>query len=145
MTTQEIIDDMRMHIKMAMPAAANRLEQLWKERDEARDQKGQVLALNDKLVCQRDEAQSSANQWKVDAETFAEQRNEARAEVERLKEALSKAIVEIGRLQNLTPAIRPEPSRLEIAAMIYAGIEHIDDNDALKAADKLIATARGAK
>ena len=121
-----------------------------------------------------------------DMEEFWKKRDKARAEIERLKEALSKAIVEIGRLQNLAPAmpaaadrleklerdrdearaevsrmqdacaaeleqmrkalgVRPEPSRLEIAAMIYAGIEHIDDDDALKAADKLIAAARRTK
>jgi len=46
---------------------------------------------------------------------------------------------------------RPEPSRLEIAAMLLAGsyacpnIDPLEANIALKQADKLIATAREAK
>lgn len=45
--------------------------------------------------------------------------------------------------QQLT--VRPEPSRLEIAAMIYAGVEYVDDDDAFKAADRLIAAAKESK
>jgi len=84
-----------------------------------------------------------------------EKLNEARAEVERLKKQLGER-TEMVHADELStqmlklisdmnaanaPQVRPEPSRLEIAAMIYAGIEHIDDDDALKAADKLIAAA----
>ena len=87
---------------------------------------------------------------RVSKEHELDKRDLSTTEAERLKGALKDAITEIGRLQNLAPVIpptitRPEPSRLEIAAMIYAGVEYMDDNDAFKAADKLIATARGAK
>ena len=73
------------------------------------------------------------------------ERDEARAEVERLKAELHDTI-ESYKLNNLQPkTTRPEPSRLEIAAMIYAGVEYVDDDDAFKAADKLIAAAKKGK
>jgi hypothetical protein len=103
-----------------------------KERDEARDQRGQVLALNDKLVSQRDEA---------------------RAEVERLKAELHDTI-DSYKLNNLqSKIICPEPSRLEIAAMLLAhgwadrfGVQDAKLTGwALVAADALIAAAKEGK
>jgi len=92
-------------------------------------------------------------------QTFAQarqikERDEARAEVERLKEALKNALAEIGTLQNLAPVIpptitRPEPSRLEIAAMAMQGFIAngtwgltIADRS-VDYADALIAAAKG--
>jgi len=145
MTTQEIIDNMRMHIKMAMPAAANRLEQLWKERDEARAElETRKEALLD-AVEQIEGMRTLRDTWYEKAKMHVKERDEARAEIERLKEALSKAIVEIGRLQNVTPAIRPEPSRLEIAAMCMANEWCDTVQTALRCTDELIAAAREAK
>ena len=42
-------------------------------------------------------------------------------------------------------AILPEPSRLEIAAMIYAGVDYVAVEEAFEAADALIAAAKEAK
>jgi len=50
---------------------------------------------------------------------------------------------EIERLKWHPP--RPEPSRLEIAAMIYAGLGDHNIEDAIEAADALIAAAREGK
>jgi hypothetical protein len=43
-----------------------------------------------------------------------------------------------------TSVSRPEPSRLEIAAMIYAGVDYVAVEEAFEAADKLIAAAKEA-
>jgi hypothetical protein len=62
------------------------------------------------------------------------ERDEARAEVERLKDHIPAA----------TKMIRPEPSRLEIAAMFMARPEWgYTAGQALKVADLLIAAAKG--
>jgi hypothetical protein len=58
-----------------------------------------------------------------------EQRDEARAEVARLKRA----------------CIRPEPSRLEIAAMIYSNLGGTSIARAMVAADELIAASKEGK
>ena len=64
--------------------------------------------------------------WETEARDARRQRDDARAEVERVKKALHDALAEISRLEKMTPVIshsatRPEPSRLEIAAMLVAG------------------------
>ena len=94
--------------------------------------------------------EGQANARRVSKEHELDKRDRSTTETERLKGALKDAITEIGRLQNLAPVIPPtttraEPSRLEIAAMIYAGVEYVDDDDAFKAADKLIAAAKKGK
>jgi chromosome segregation ATPase len=76
---------------------------------------------------------------------------EAHAEVERVKKALHDALAEISRLEKMTPVIshsatRPDPSRLEIAAMIMAGgVTGSCGRDALCYADALIAESKKAK
>jgi len=83
------------------------------------------------------------------------ERDEARAEIERLKAELHKTI-ESDKLNNLQPkTTRPEPSRLEIAAMLKAGwFCNFDNPDALacprpkwwiEQADALIAAEKEAK
>ena len=75
------------------------------------------------------------------------ERDEARREVERLQKypAVSSAPIPIfGQLDNQAPKlIRPEPSRLEIAAMLYARNRMtMDVEDAVVAADALILQER---
>jgi hypothetical protein len=88
-----------------------------------------------------------------DRKKMMEQRDEIRAEVERLKAELHDTI-ESYKLNNLQPkTTRPEPSRLEIAAWLKAGWfanRDADFNAAdhgwwVEQADKLIAAAREAK
>jgi len=83
---------------------------------------------------------------KEEAAFLRKERDEALAEVQRLAQALHDATTV---KQQLT--VCPEPSRLEIAAMLIAGsyacqdINPLEANIALKQAEKLIAAARGAK
>jgi hypothetical protein len=82
------------------------------------------------------------------------ERDEARTEAEQLKQALHDARLENSGQAAQLERKRPEPSRLEIAAMIYAGSgDHgiasafvaADKLIAVVAADKLIATTKEAK
>jgi chromosome segregation ATPase len=110
---------------------------------------------------------------KEEAQEMRKQRDEARDEVEQLKQALHDARLEnsgqAAQLEKLksTPdyanraaaeywfkqcqQIRPEPSRLEIAAMLLQGLlpMHVNSTDvdavALKLADRLIAAAKEGK
>jgi hypothetical protein len=76
--------------------------------------------------------------WETEARNARRQRDEARTEVERLKTELAQAIPQ-----------KPEPSRLEIAAMLLgaqpppqAGSFNGQAEHALRRADALIATAK---
>ena len=75
------------------------------------------------------------------------ERDEARAEVERLKTELHDTI-DSYKLNNLQPkTTRPEPSRLEIAAQFMVGSflgagEKITNKQAFKMADALIKAAK---
>jgi len=90
---------------------------------------------------------------------IANQRDEARAEVERLEKLARAAAItrdqyqeQLQILKRLLPT-RPEPSRLEIAAMLKAGwfansdcdFDCVGDAWWIEQADKLIAAAREAK
>jgi hypothetical protein len=108
--------------------AADRLEELQQKCNmhyeticDLTKQRNQAREKLEVALYQLKEARSSANQRKVDAETFVEQRNEARADVERLC-ALNGRLQEENREVNAAnaPHIRPEPSRLEIAARLMA-------------------------
>jgi hypothetical protein len=86
-----------------------------------------------------------------EAKAFAEimkERDEARAEVEQLKQALHDARLENSGQAMLLERKRPEPSRLEIAAMLLQGLlpMHVSSTDvdavALKLADRLIRAAK---
>ena len=75
------------------------------------------------------------------------ERNDALAEVKRLKKALECTAIQRDELlaSPLKPETRPEPSRIEIAAMIYAGSGDHGIASAFVAADKLIAVAKEGK
>ena len=143
MTTHEIIEQLaRMECvnynhysapRLCTKAARDRLEELKKDNE--------MLAL---AVC-------SGNPMQV--EKMMQERDEARAEVERLKAELHDTI-ESYKLNNLQPkTIRPEPSRLEIAAMLMAANLSRETNEwdeteaswAVEQADALIAASREAK
>ena len=74
-------------------------------------------------------------------ENLEQQRDEARAELQELKARLESSLT-----KELVALIRPEPSRLEIAAMFMAAtwVEGPISSaaDVLKTADRLIAAAR---
>ncbi len=78
-------------------------------------------------------------------EDVVEERDKALAEVEQLKQALHDARLENSGQAMLLERKRPEPSRLEIAAMIYAGSGDHGIATAFVAADKLIAATKETK
>jgi hypothetical protein len=85
-------------------------------------------------------------------EDVVEERDAARAEVEQLKQALHDARLENSGQAALLERKRPEPSRLEIAAMAMQGLlvsseypKSVIVTDALWCADKLIAVAKEGK
>jgi hypothetical protein len=90
-----------------------------------------------------------------EAKAFAEvikERDEARAEVEQLKQALHDARLENSGQAALLERKRLEPSRLEIAAMAMQGLLVSSEypkstivTDAVWCADKLIAVAKEGK
>ncbi len=104
---------------------------LMEQRDKAREEV-------ERLTNERDEWKKSAfeitQQANKTRDELTAERDEARAEVERLKDHIPAA----------TKMIRPEPSRLEIAAMFMARPEWgYTAGQALKVADLLIAAAKG--
>jgi multidrug resistance efflux pump len=124
------------------------VKQLTNERDEwkkaAFEVTQQANETRDNLTKERDEACAEVKKFQDDynrllklsrheIEVAVKQRDEARAEVERLKDHLPDA----------TKMIRPEPSRLEIAAMALMGMRVMSPKHALKEADELIEAAKG--
>jgi len=119
----------------------------------AADRLEELQAALSEAIKQRDEARAEVNRFSKIADLMHIERDEARAEVERLKAELHDTIKSY-KLSNLQPkTIRPEPSRLEIAAWLKAGWfanRDADFNAAdhgwwVEQADKLIAAAREAK
>jgi len=84
-------------------------------------------------------------------EDVVEERDKALAEVEQLKQALHDARLENSGQAALLERKRPEPSRLEIAALLMAhswphdGVYNIICKKALEQADALIAAAKEGK
>jgi len=138
-----------------------RVEWLTNQWLEAKRQMPEMQKNFDRVLRQRDEARGDRDFYKLEADNLREkvgnalqERNEARAEVEKLKEQLRAEI----KKNTITIPIRPEPSRLEIAAMIKAAwgansaiIRYqIEKNfpdvwtekEALREADALIAAAK---
>jgi len=154
--TEQIIDDLKAWIPLSSPLdkilnrAADRLEEL-------QEDYMSLTRLSDKelkrLVKERDQAQAEIMRLQAGFEVhskFAKERDEARAEVERLKTELHDTI-DSYKLNNLQPkTTRPDPSRLEIAAMLKAGWFANRDADFnatdykwwIEQADALIAAAR---
>jgi len=133
----------------------------------------------DKALAEVKRLKSDRDDYARDAEKFAEQRNKARVEVELLKEKLDaelnssvtlqsqrdEARAEVAQLKDTVAAyeattvnqqltVRPEPSRLEIAAMLLAALAGRESESweakleviwAVEQADALIAAAKEAK
>jgi chromosome segregation ATPase len=156
---QRLNDSMQVDRHLWIKVGREKLHAAEKERDEA-------LANVEVLKLNRDDWQAQANLDAVRREQLRQELHDARlensgqaalldesrAEVERVKKALHNALAEISRLEKITPVVsrttvRPEPSRLEIAAMILAamcGSTYIwaeAESVALKKADALIAAA----
>jgi len=167
MTTQDLIK----HLRELMPlgpqiatlvnVAADRLEELQRLNDSMQvDRDLWIKVGREKLKAiemERDEARAAWQVQRANKNTLAdlavaiEQRDEARADVERLKAELHDTI-DSYKLNNLQPkTTRPEPSRLEIAAMAMQGFitssGFIIDlpKNSLEYADALIAAAKEAK
>jgi hypothetical protein len=94
------------------------------------------------VIRQRDEALAEVERLRGELEKVIKERDEARAEVEIWKGVVGKQSMKISAME-----ARPEPSRLEIAADLLcvwegrAEITNVDTacKDALSIADKLIA------
>jgi len=114
-----------------------------KERDEARAEVERVNKQLEQAIAER--TPHDYGILKEEAQEMRKQRDEARAEVEQLKQALHDARLENSGQAMLLERKRPEPSRLEIAAMIYAGSGDHGIASAFVAADKLIAVAKEGK
>jgi uncharacterized coiled-coil DUF342 family protein len=165
MNTEELnitTHDLIKHLRQLMPlgpqiatlvtAAADRLEELQRqveieraELKEALSERTEARAEVERLKQLKSDWNADADYWKAETNLALKQRNEARAEVERLKQELHDTI-ESYKLNNLQPkTTRPEPSRLEIASMVYAGQQFKSTELALIIADSLIAAAREGK
>lgn len=166
--TEQIIEALRAGAsdnEKIMDLAADRLEELQREHDEARAEVEHFVKLGHAAARARDEyrdevkrvnkeLENSTNHYnrlhdllRADVERLKLERDEARAEMERLKadsERLTKELWEAkGWRHDWRPDwVRKDPSRLEIAAMIYANIGDHTIAEAITAADVLIAAAR---
>ena len=117
------------------------------ERDKAIEKAEKAYKLGKESEIERD---SLRDTMAIDMLQLTKERDEARAELERLKDTVS-AYEQATVNQQLT--IRPDPSRLEIAAMFLSGfaasdtsVIHNKYNFVLAEADALIAAAKeGAK
>jgi len=161
MTTQEIIESLRELAAMPdyapvreMRAAADRLEELQRLNDSMQTDRDLWIKVGrEKLEAVEKKLTDSTNHYNAIIIELARERDEARAEVERLK-AIEKGRTEIGQYKlSQQTATRPEPSRLEIAAMLKAGWFANRDADFnatdhkwwIEQADALIAAAKEAK
>jgi len=111
------------------------------------------------VIKERDEARAEVEQWKWDCghiskvcndkvKQLTKERDEARAEVEQLKQALHDARLENSGQAMLLERKCSDPSRLEIAAILFHGMRASGyiwgdpEKVALQDADKLIAAAK---
>lgn len=159
MTTEEIINDMRSHTITSMRAAADRLEQLQRELKQAIAERTphDYALLNDQIKYLKEQMvymQQGLSYEIADGK-------KARDEVDALKKELAETIRErnetvadlIEQRDRALASARPDPSRLEIAAMLKAGwfanrdaeSNAIDNKWWVKQADALIAAAKEAK
>jgi len=145
MTTHDLIKNLLPlgpQIAMLVSEAADRLEELQ-----------QKCNMHYETIC---DLTKERNQFRAEAKRILagfevhSKRDEARAEVEQLKQALHDARLENSGQAALLERTRPEPSRLEIAAMLKAGWFANRDTDFnrtdhawwIEQADALIAAAR---
>ena len=134
-TTQELVKTLRSLMPLGptlsglISDAADRLEELQRECDEAFTE---IRRLTKNL-------EDSTNHYNRIHDLL-------RAEVERLKQALHDARLENSGQAAQLERTRPEPSRLEIAAMIYSArttnADLVNITQCFKEADALIAVAR---
>lgn len=104
---------------------------------------GKLDRLNKDLEKQVEDAALALDEMNQRRDKCAHQRDIARAEVERLTQALHDARIENSGQAALLERTRPEPSRLEIAAMFLCNAKiPTTYQDALEVADKLIAAAK---
>jgi hypothetical protein len=127
MITEEIVKELRTYQMSAMSKAADRLEELERALSETVKQRDKAIA----------EVERVRKLWN---ESHIAERDDFAKEIERVKDEC----------RNQQPNTRPEPSRLEIAAMLLAatyGSDHVvlKAAHALQKADELIAAAKEAK
>jgi hypothetical protein len=144
-----------------------RLDRVTTERDAARAEVKRVNKQLEQAISERTPhdygiLKEEVDYWKAETHRVAKKRDEALDEVEQLKQALHDARLEnsgqaalLERKQHIgevTEMVRPEPSRLEIAAMAMQGLLVSSEypkstivKDAVWCADKLIAAAKEAK
>jgi len=115
-------DSMQVDRDLWIKVGREKLEAVERERDEAR-------AEVERLVKERNQAQAEIMRLQAGFEVhskFAKERDEARADVERLKQKLHDARIENSGQAAQLERTRPEPSRLEIAAMLMgAHVYHL--------------------
>ena len=157
MNTQEIIESLRELAAMPdyapvreMRAAADRLEELQRLNDSMQaDRDLWIKVGREKLEAVEKKLTESTNHYNAIIIELARERDETCAEVERLKQALHDARLENSGQAAQLERTRPEPSRLEIAAMAMQGLlahsAYVDNKAAVEYADALIAAAREAK
>jgi uncharacterized coiled-coil DUF342 family protein len=167
-TTIEQLEEAQIEIKTLVPLLKRARNERNEAREEAKIEKTradghhenycQILKRIDVVANERDEARDKAeeNHWR--AKAVAGERDKALAEVEQLKQALHDARLENSgqaaqleqarhHIPDVTKMIKPEPSRLEIAAMFksawfansdYNSSDACDDGWWIEQADKLI-------
>jgi uncharacterized coiled-coil DUF342 family protein len=117
------------------------------ERDAARAEVERVNKQLEQAIAER--TPHDYGTLKEEAQEMRKQRDETRAEVEQLKQALHDARLENSGQAAQLERKRPEPSRLEIAALMLHGIVDPDLSKAIEmslhAADALIAAAKEGK
>jgi chromosome segregation ATPase len=119
------------------------------EVEKLREDYNMLARLSDGRVKQlQEELSDSTNHYNGIINDLVKLRDEARAEVERLKQSLHDARLENSGQAAQLERTRPEPSRLEIAAMLYKGmlssgyIWGDPEKTAIRSADALIAAAK---
>lgn len=143
-----------------------RLDRVTTERDEARADVKRLWALNQTRVEENEKARAEVERlkqfqfdWNADADYLKaqtnlafKQRDQAREELQLLKQErdLWQQVQRNEATAKESLTVRPEPSRLEIAATVMAGLGFFEDvtHDAklaLRAADALIAAAKEGK
>jgi uncharacterized coiled-coil DUF342 family protein len=152
-------DELNWEFERLSKAASKKIESLEKDLAQAIAERtphdyGILKEEAQEMRKQRDEARDKAeeNHWR--AKAVAGERDIAFKEVEQLKQALHDARLENSGQAAQLERKRPEPSRLEIAALIYAAFagaqcdkEKVNPTAyvAVKCADELIAAAKEGK
>jgi len=129
---QRLNESMQVDRDLWIKVGREKLEAVERERDEARAEVERIRkASNKHHLRERDDFDGSFKQLY--------------AKIDPLKQALHEARLENSGLAAQLERTRPDPSRLEIAAIIYAGQQFKSTEIALTTADNLIAAAKGAK